>query len=131
MERIDTLITPRWCIAVEPTVQVQEGVSLAVDKGRIVALLPEAEALQRFSPGAVHERPDHVLIPGLVNAHTHAAMNLFRGFADDIPLREWLEEHIWPAEGRWVSPEFVADGTRLAIAEMMRLWQQVCAPPWA
>jgi 5-methylthioadenosine/S-adenosylhomocysteine deaminase len=120
MERIDTLITPRWCIAVEPTMQVQEGVSLAVDKGRIVALLPTAEALGRFSPGAVHERPDHVLIPGLVNAHTHAAMNLFRGFADDIPLREWLEEHIWPAEGRWVSPEFVADGTRLAIAEMLR-----------
>jgi 5-methylthioadenosine/S-adenosylhomocysteine deaminase len=60
------------------------------------------------------------LIPGLVNAHTHAAMSLFRGFADDIPLHQWLEEYIWPAEGRWVAPDFVADGTRLAIAEMLR-----------
>ena len=120
MERIDTLIVPRWSIAVEPSTAAQEGLSLAVDKGRIVALLPRAEAEQRFAPDAVHERPDHVLIPGLVNAHTHAAMSLFRGFADDLPLQQWLEKHIWPAEGRWVGPDFVADGTRLAIAEMLR-----------
>lgn len=120
MERIDTLIVPRWSIAVEPTMEVREGLSLAVDKGRILGLLPRADAELRFAPDAIHERPDHVLIPGLVNAHTHAAMSLFRGFADDIPLTEWLEQHIWPAESRWVGPEFVADGTRLAIAEMLR-----------
>ncbi len=120
MERIDTLITPRWSIAIDPDVAVQEGLSLAIDKGRILALMPTAQAKQQFSPDAIHERPDHVLIPGLVNAHTHAAMSLLRGFADDMPLREWLEQHIWPAETRWAAPDFVADGTRLAIAEMLR-----------
>ena len=67
-----------------------------------------------------HDRPNHVLLPGLVNAHTHAAMTLFRGFADDLPFERWLRERIWPAEARWVGPELVADGTRLAIAEMLR-----------
>src|SRR5690606_29650806 len=65
-------------------------------------------------------RPEHVLLPGLVNAHTHAGMSLMRGFADDMPLERWLAERIWPAEGRLVSPEFVADGARLAIAEMLQ-----------
>ena len=120
MERIDTLINPRWSIPVEPVAEVREGLSLAIDKGRIVALLPTQEALARYAPNAVHERPDHLLIPGLVNAHTHAAMTLFRGYADDIPLGQWLDERIWPAEGRWVSPDFIADGTRLAVAEMLR-----------
>jgi len=67
----------------------------------------------------VIERPDHALLPGFINAHTHAAMTLLRGLADDLPLQTWLEEHIWPAEGAWVSPDFVRDGTRLAIAEML------------
>ncbi len=64
--------------------------------------------------------PDHVLMPGLVNAHTHAAMTLLRGFADDVPLMTWLRQRIWPVEGRWVDPDFVTDGTRLAAAEMLR-----------
>jgi 5-methylthioadenosine/S-adenosylhomocysteine deaminase len=66
------------------------------------------------------ELPDHALIPGLVNAHTHAAMTLMRGLADDLPLMSWLEDHIWPAEKRHVSPEFVRDGTLAACAEMLR-----------
>jgi 5-methylthioadenosine/S-adenosylhomocysteine deaminase len=61
-----------------------------------------------------------VLIPGLINAHTHSPMTLLRGLADDLPLMTWLHEHIWPAEGRWVDTEFVADGTRLALLEMLR-----------
>ncbi len=64
--------------------------------------------------------PAHALIPGLVNAHTHAAMTLFRGLADDLPLMRWLNDHIWPAEQKWVSDTFVRDGTRLAVAEMIR-----------
>ena len=62
---------------------------------------------------------DHILMPGLVNAHGHAAMSLLRGYADDLPLRPWLEKHIWPAEARHVSEEFVRDGTMLAMAEMI------------
>ena len=66
------------------------------------------------------ELPRHVLLPGLVNAHTHAAMNLFRGIADDLQLDVWLEQHIWPREAQFVAPDFVYDGARLAAAEMLR-----------
>ncbi|HEY7672139.1 MAG TPA: TRZ/ATZ family hydrolase [Gammaproteobacteria bacterium] len=119
MKRIDALIRPRWTLAVEPRVAVSEGLSLAIDGGRILAVLPDAEARARFVPAALHERAAHVLMPGLVNAHCHAAMSLFRGFADDLPLVRWLGDRIWPAESRLVSQEFVADGTRLAAAEML------------
>jgi 5-methylthioadenosine/S-adenosylhomocysteine deaminase len=63
---------------------------------------------------------DHALIPGLINAHTHAAMSLFRGLSDDIALMDWLQNHIWPAESRWVNEDFVQCGTELAVAEMLR-----------
>jgi 5-methylthioadenosine/S-adenosylhomocysteine deaminase len=119
MQRIDTLIQPRWIIRVEPQVAVEEGLAVAVDGGRIVAILPAADAARKFVAAARHERPNHVLMPGLVNAHTHAAMTLLRGFADDLPLENWLRGRIWPAESRWVGPEFIADGTRLAVAEML------------
>lgn len=113
------MICPRWTIRVEPEVVAEEGLALAIDAGRIVEILPAANAERRYAPRVRHDRPDHVLMPGLVNAHTHAAMSLFRGFADDLPLEAWLAERIWPAESHAVGPEFVADGTRLAIAEMM------------
>jgi 5-methylthioadenosine/S-adenosylhomocysteine deaminase len=79
-----------------------------------------AQAKAQFQPSVLVERPGHVLLPGLVNTHTHAAMTLFRGLADDMPLEAWLHEGIWPAERRWVSAEMVRDGTELAIAEMLR-----------
>ncbi len=119
-QRIDALILPKWTIAIEPEIRAETGLALAVDGGRILALEPRAEAERRFVPDALHERPDHVLLPGLVNAHCHAGMALLRGLADDLPLERWLRERIWPAESKWVGPEFVADGTRLAIAEMLR-----------
>jgi 5-methylthioadenosine/S-adenosylhomocysteine deaminase len=119
VKRIDALIRPRWMLAVEPRVAVSEGLALAIDAGRILAVLPDAEARARFAPAALHERPGHVLMPGLVNAHCHAGMSLLRGFADDLPLARWLSERIWPAERRLVTQEFVADGTRLAAAEML------------
>jgi 5-methylthioadenosine/S-adenosylhomocysteine deaminase len=120
MQRIDALICPRWTIRVEPRVEVEIGMVLAVDGGRIVAVLPDHEADARFAPDARHERPNHVLLPGLINAHTHAGMSLLRGFADNLGLEPWLKSRIWPTESRWISAEFVADGTRLAIAEMLR-----------
>ncbi len=120
MRTIDALISPRWTIRVEPQPAVETGLAVAIDGGRILDVLPRHEALARFAPAAHHDRPSHVLLPGLVNAHTHAAMSLFRGLADDLPLERWLDERVWPAESRWVTPEFVADGTRLAIAEMLQ-----------
>jgi 5-methylthioadenosine/S-adenosylhomocysteine deaminase len=99
---------------------VLEGHAVAVRDGRIEALLPSGEAATRFPSHEGLDLPDHVLIPGLVNTHTHAAMSLMRGLADDLPLMRWLEEHIWPAEAKHVSPAMVRDGTLLACAEMLR-----------
>ena len=117
---IDLLIEPRWIVPIEPAGLALEGHALAVDGGRIVALLPSAEATARFAPRERLVLPDHVLLPGLVNLHTHAAMTLLRGYADDLPLMRWLNECIWPAENRHVSPAFVGDGTLLACWEMLR-----------
>jgi 5-methylthioadenosine/S-adenosylhomocysteine deaminase len=117
---IDLLICPRWIIPIEPREVVLEQHALAVDDGKIVDLLPQAEAVNRYAPRQRRDLPGHVLMPGLVNLHTHAAMTLLRGYADDLPLMRWLQEEIWPAEAKHVSPAFVRDGTLLAAAEMLR-----------
>ncbi len=119
MERIDTLIHGRWVIPVEPDETVLEHHSIAVSNGRILDILPSDRARRRYQADTVLERSAHVLLPGLINAHTHAAMNLMRGLADDLPLMTWLQEHIWPAEQTHVGPEFVHDGSLSACAEML------------
>lgn len=115
----DTLIHAGWIVPVVPCGSVLENHSIALSGDRITALLPRAEA-QAIEARNVLELPGHVLLPGLINCHGHAAMSLLRGFADDQPLMPWLEQHIWPAEQAHVSEEFVRDGTELAIAEMIR-----------
>ena len=120
MKTIDTLIHASWVVPVEPEGLVLDDHCIAIHEGQILAILPSGEAAQHYQAEHELDRCGHVLIPGLINAHTHAAMSLMRGLADDLPLMEWLGQHIWPAEGRWVSPEFVRDGTRLAMAEMLR-----------
>lgn len=117
---VDTLIDARWVIPVEPVRQVFAHHSVAVEAGRIIAILPTQEAHAKYASRHHCRLEDHALIPGLVNLHTHAPMTLLRGLADDLPLMEWLNQHIWPAEGKFVSPEFVHDGTLLACAEMLR-----------
>ena len=119
MRHCDYLIAARWCIPVEPDGRVLEDHAVAVVDDRIAAILPVAEAREAFQPSVSVERPGHVLIPGLVNTHCHAAMTLFRGLADDLPLESWLREVIWPVERRFASAELVRDGTELAIAEML------------
>jgi len=111
---------PRWLIPIEPAGRVLADHAVAVCDGNIEAVLPAADARRQFADYEAVELADHVLIPGLVNAHTHAAMSLMRGLADDLPLMNWLQEHIWPAEKRHVSAQFVRDGTLLACAEMLR-----------
>ena len=117
---IDLLIEALWIVPVEPANIVLENHAVAVDKGKIVAILQQNEARTRFISKEVKKLPQHILIPGLVNLHTHAAMTLLRGLADDLPLMEWLQNHIWPAEAKHVSAQFVHDGTLLACAEMLR-----------
>jgi len=114
------LINARWVVPVEPAGAILERHAVAVRGGRIEAVLPSAEAVQRYSGYARVDLPGHALIPGLVNAHTHAAMSLMRGLADDLPLMRWLQEHVWPVESRLASADFVRDGTLLACAEMLR-----------
>lgn len=120
-QAIDLLIQARWIVPIEPRGTVLENHALAINEsGDIVALLPSQEADAKFHPNRRVELPNHVLLPGFVNLHTHAAMTLLRGFADDLPLMQWLQDKIWPAEGKLVSPQFVRDGTLLAAAEMLR-----------
>jgi len=119
MQHCDTLIAPRWCVPVEPSDAVLIDHAVIVNDGRIAELLPLTAAREKYQPSVTIERPDHLLIPGFVNTHTHAAMSLMRGLCDDLPLETWLHEGIWPAEKRWLSAEMVRDGTELAIAEMI------------
>jgi 5-methylthioadenosine/S-adenosylhomocysteine deaminase len=119
MKHCDTLIAPRWCVPVQPAGEALEKHAVAIADGRIIDLLPLAEAQQEYQPSITLTRPEHLLIPGFVNTHTHAAMTLMRGLCDDLPLQEWLTLGIWPAEKRWVSAEMVRDGTQLAIVEML------------
>lgn len=119
-ERVDLLIEAGWVVPVEPQGVVLEDHAVAIRDGAIVALLPRDEARARFEAAETVTRPDAALMPGFVNAHTHNPMTLLRGVADDLPLKTWLQDHIWPIEAAVIGPEFVADGVTLAIAEMLR-----------
>ncbi|OGA53968.1 MAG: N-ethylammeline chlorohydrolase [Betaproteobacteria bacterium RIFCSPLOWO2_12_FULL_62_58] len=117
---VDCVIDARWVIPVEPRRTVLEHHSVAIKDGTIVDLMPSAAVSERYLPQRRIALAEHALIPGLVNLHTHAAMTLMRGLADDQALMDWLQRHIWPVETRLASPEFVHDGTLLACAEMLR-----------
>lgn len=119
-QTIDLLIEAAHVVPVEPHAVVLDDHAVAVHRGEIVAVLPIAEARQKFAPVETVSRPHSAVLPGLVNAHTHNPMTLLRGIADDLPLKVWLQEHIWPIEGAVIGPEFVADGITLALAEMIR-----------
>ena len=118
-EPADLLLSATWMVPVVPSGAVYENCACVIREGRILALLPRGEAERRYQARETLHLPDSLLMPGLVNAHGHAAMTLLRGLADDLPLQQWLEGHIWPAESRWLGADFVADGTRLAVAEMI------------
>ncbi|PMY40846.1 N-ethylammeline chlorohydrolase [Pseudomonas sp. GW456-L14] len=116
---LDLLLLPAWLVPVEPAGVVLKEHGLGIRDGRIVFIGPRAAAL-KLQAAEVRELPGMLLSPGLINAHGHAAMTLFRGLADDLPLMTWLENHIWPAEAKWVDEAFVRDGTDLAIAEQLK-----------
>lgn len=119
MQHVDLIISPRWLLPVVPERVCLEHHSLVVDSGRIIDILPSDAVPGRYQTEQHVALETHALLPGLVNAHTHAAMTLMRGLADDRPLMQWLEQHIWPAEQRWVDNGFIEDGTELAIEEML------------
>ena len=119
MTVVDTLIHARWIIPVEPESVTYEHHTLVIDGGRIIDLLPTTLARQKYQGTTTENLDNHALLPGLINSHTHAAMTLMRGIADDLHLMDWLQNHIWPLEQKWMSEAFVKDGTDLAIAEMI------------
>ncbi|MEM6544666.1 MAG: TRZ/ATZ family hydrolase [Pseudomonadota bacterium] len=117
-QRADFVIQPRYLVPIEPLGVAWEGKAVAVREGQIAAILDLAE-LAEWEWDECFDLSDHALLPGLVNAHGHSPMTLLRGFADDLALQPWLENHIWPAEAAHVDEDFVRDGSRLAIAEML------------
>ncbi|PCJ87697.1 MAG: N-ethylammeline chlorohydrolase [Thiotrichaceae bacterium] len=120
MKNIDTLLHARWVVPVDNKHRYLEHHCIAIHEEKIVDVLPSSDASKQYTANASREYPQHALIPGLINSHTHAAMSLFRGLADDLSLMDWLENHIWPAEAEHVNESFVQTGTELAIAEMIR-----------
>ncbi|MFP5441744.1 MAG: TRZ/ATZ family hydrolase [Gammaproteobacteria bacterium] len=118
---IPTLVLqPGHVVTVDRENRVLRDHAVVVRDRKIAAVLPVEDARRRWPKAQRLELPGHALMPGLVNAHTHLAMNLFRGLADDLPLMSWLQDHIWPAEGKWVADDFVHDGSLAAMAEMIR-----------
>lgn len=117
---IDTLIEARWIIPVDAKNSTLNNHALVIDQGKIIDIFPANEAAIRYNPKHTVLLKNHAVIPGLINLHTHAAMTLMRGLADDLPLMDWLNKYIWPAEQRHVNEAYVYDGTRLACAEMLR-----------
>jgi 5-methylthioadenosine/S-adenosylhomocysteine deaminase len=118
-ESADWILTGRYVVTMDPQRHVIENGAIAIRGARILAAGPKAEIAQRYQARQQLDRPDAILAPGLIDTHTHAAMSLFRGIADDLRLQEWLEHYIFPAEARNVTPEFVRWGTRLGVLEML------------
>lgn len=118
-ESVDLIVHARWVLGAQDSQPLMEGHCIVVVADRIVDVLPSDEAAKLYSANSEISLAEHVLMPGMVNAHGHGAMSLLRGIADDLPLKSWLEDYIWPLEERWMAPEFVYHGTQLAIAEML------------
>lgn len=120
MQEITTLINARWVLPIAPQNIILEHHAIALNNDTIVDILPIADAQQRYQATETLDRTHHVVMPGLVNTHCHNMMVLFRGLADDLPLMDWLNNHVWPAEGGAMNAQSIKDGNRLAIAEMLR-----------
>jgi 5-methylthioadenosine/S-adenosylhomocysteine deaminase len=115
---VDAIWSARWVVTMDAQRRVIENGAVAVAGDHIVDVGTRAEIDRRYSARQRLERPDAILAPGLINTHTHAAMSLFRGIADDMNLQDWLTKYIFPAEAKNVDREFVRWGTRLALLEM-------------
>lgn len=120
MENIDQLIHAKWIVTCEDNNQILEDHAIAVKEGKIHSIIPGKDAEQKFDCPATSTFTSHAITPGFINTHTHLAMNVFRGLADDLELMDWLNNYIWPAEGKWVSHELVKDASMMAMAEMIR-----------
>ncbi|MDI6744411.1 MAG: amidohydrolase family protein [Thermodesulfovibrionales bacterium] len=120
MQNADYIIHADYVLTMDNDLTVMRNGALAILENKIVYIGSSDEIEKKYSSENIIKGKNTAAIPGLINTHTHAAMVYFRGMADDLPLKEWLEEHIWPAESKWLSPEFVSDATELACLEMLK-----------
>ena len=120
IQQVSTIISAKWICPVRPLNVTLEDHSIIIDENRIIDIIETKKIASLYQSDQHVQLHHHIVTPGLINAHTHAAMNLFRGFADDQPLHTWLHESIWPLEKKWVTPDFVYDGTLIACAEMLK-----------
>ncbi|TDH72469.1 hypothetical protein CCR75_001265 [Bremia lactucae] len=125
-QKVDLIIYAAHVIPVVPRGVVLSNHAVVVKSSRIVAVLPHDKAQQLFIGIEERHLPNHIVLPGLINLHTHSTMSLLRGLSDDKPLCNWLTEDIWPTEGKFVGPEFVKVGVTLAVAEMLRSGTTCC-----
>jgi len=120
LEQLDSIIDAKWLIPVVPEGKILNHHSLLIRHGKIVDIIPTREVMGRYQSIHHIKLDNHALLPGFVNSHCHSPMSLMRGIADDLPLKAWLEKHIWPLEAKFLDEQYVADGTSLAVAEMIR-----------
>jgi 5-methylthioadenosine/S-adenosylhomocysteine deaminase len=114
------IISASWIFTSDLEDQLLSDHSVVIENDKIIDLVPQSKVFDEYEANETYQLTDHILIPGLINTHTHAAMSLFKGFADDLPLQEWLNNHIWPAEKEFVNPSFVKDGSILGLSEMIK-----------
>ena len=119
-QEVDLVVAGGIVLTADQDWNIYDPGAVAVDGGAIVGLGPREEVEQAYRGRERIDASGRLIMPGLINAHTHAPMTLFRGIADDLPLETWLHKYIWPAEAKWLSPDFVRLGTQLAAAEMIR-----------
>ncbi|MDO8885377.1 amidohydrolase [Candidatus Oleimmundimicrobium sp.] len=119
-KQIDLLISGCLAVTVDKNFSVIENAGIAIDDGKIVDIEKNEDVIKAYRARKTVSAKNKIAIPGLINAHTHAAMVYFRGLADDLPLKEWLENHIWPAESRYVNAEFIRNAVKLAAIEMLK-----------
>ncbi len=115
----DTIIDAAWVLPIGPVNEPRSDYSVCIQHERICAIGPTSEIHASFTAPAHHVFGDGIVVPGLINAHTHAAMTLLRGASEDVPLESWLRNYIWPLEKQLVGPDFVTAGVELAIVEML------------
>jgi 5-methylthioadenosine/S-adenosylhomocysteine deaminase len=119
VQTVEHILRGEYVITMGPLDVIDDG-ALAVKDGRIISVGPYEEISRAYNAEHVTEGSGRAILPGLINTHTHAAMALMRGMADDLPLKEWLNRHVWPTESRWLAADFVKDGVELACVEMLK-----------
>lgn len=114
------IISASWIFTSNSEGQLLSDYSIVIENDKIIDLVPQDKVFDEYEANDTYQLTDYILIPGLINTHTHAAMSLFKGFADDLPLQDWLNDYIWPAEKEFINSSFVKDGSILALSEMIK-----------